>query len=270
MSEASVSVTDHGLTVGDGVFETMKVVDGTAFALTRHLRRLHRSAARIELALEGEATDDRLITGCRELIATATAAGTEVGRIRVTVTGGPGPPGSARGDQGPTVLMVAGPSEAWSHGTAVVTVPFTRNPTGALAGVKSTSYADNVVALARARAAGATEALFADVDGRLSEGTGSNVFVVRGGRLLTPSLATGCLAGITRELVLEVVEAEETEDLSLADLLDTDEVFLTSSTRDVQAVGMVDGVALRGPHPGAVTAAAAAAFADLQARSLDP
>jgi branched-chain amino acid aminotransferase len=269
-AETTVSVTDHGLTVGDGVFETMKVVDGVPFALTRHLRRLGRSAAALDLDRDGCATDEAIAAGCVELVAAAQAAGADVGRLRVTVTGGPGPAGSARGDEGRTVLIVTGPIEPWQHGAAVVTVPFTRNPTGGLAGVKSTSYAENVLALARARAAGASEALFADVHGRLSEGTGSNVFVVRGGRLLTPSLATGCLAGITRELVLEVTDAEEVDDLRLDDLVDGDEVFLTSSTRDVQAVAVVDGTPRRGRCPGPVTLAAADALAALQARTLDP
>ena len=269
-AETTVSVTDHGLTVGDGVFETMKVVDGVPFALTRHLRRLERSATALALVRDGWATDEAITAGCRDLLDAACGAGADVGRLRVTVTGGPGPAGSARGDEGCTVLIVAGPVEPWEHGTAIVTVPFTRNPTGALAGVKSTSYAENVVALARARAAGATEALFADVHGRLSEGTGSNVFVVRDGVLLTPSLATGCLAGITRELVLEVTDAEETEDLRLADLVTADEVFLTSSTRDAQAVAVVDGTRRGGACPGPVTVAAGEALAALQARTLDP
>lgn len=264
---ATVGVTDHGLTVGDGVFETMKVVDGVPFALGRHLRRLRRSAAALALPLALD--DDALRRACADVVDAAAGSGEEVGRLRLTVTGGLGPAGSERGDAGPTVLIVTGPPAAWGVTTGVVTVPFTRNPTGALAGVKSTSYAENVVALARARDAGATEALFADVSGRLSEGTGSNVFVVRDGTLLTPSLATGCLAGITRELVLELTDAVETDDLTFDDLARADEVFLTSSTRDVQAVDRVDDVALSGA-PGPVTATAAAALADLQSRDLDP
>lgn len=268
--EATVRATDHGLTVGDGVFETLKVVDGVPFALSRHLRRLRRSAAALELDLGDELTDEHLTTGALDLIAAAHDAGTPAGRLRLTVTGGPGPAGSARGTEGRTVLMVVGPVERWEHGTSVVTVPFTRNPTSGLAGVKSTSYAENVLALSRARRAGATEAIFADVHGRLSEGTGSNVFVARAGVLRTPALTTGCLAGITRELVLEVTDAVETEELTLDDLRSADEVFLTSSTRDVQAVGRVDGTVLPAPHPGPVTQAAADAFTALQARTLDP
>jgi branched-chain amino acid aminotransferase len=267
-ASAMVPVTDHGLTVGDGIFETMKVVDGTPFALTRHLRRLRRSAA--SLALDPGLSDDALRAACASVVDAAVAAGSDVGRLRLTVTGGPGPAGSERGTAGATVLVVTGPPSTWPATAAVATVPFTRNPTSGLAGVKSTSYAENVVALARAHDAGASEAVFADVHGRLSEGTGSNVFVARGGRLLTPSLATACLAGITRELVLEACpSAEETEDLTLDDLRTADEAFLTSSTRDVQPISTVDGVGLASA-PGPLTSAAMAAFAALQATSLDP
>ncbi|HXH55916.1 aminotransferase class IV [Iamia sp.] len=267
-AEATVGVTDHGLTVGDGIFETMKVTNGVAFALARHLRRLRRSAAALDLDVP--LTDDELRTACDAVIAAATDAGDEVGRVRLTVTGGPGPSGSDRGDAGRTVLLVTGGAGRWETATTVAVVPFTRNPTGGTAGVKSTSYAENVVALARAYAVGASEAIFADVHGRLSEGTGSNVFVVRGGRLLTPALSTACLAGITRELVLEVTDAVETEDLTLDDLRHAEEAFLTSSTRDVQAIAAVDEHALPTPAPGPVTVAVADAFARLVARTTDP
>jgi branched-chain amino acid aminotransferase len=238
------------------------------FALGRHLRRLRRSAA--TLALDLPFDDDDFRAACAELVAAATAAGEEVGRLRLTVTGGPGPAGSDRGTEGRTVLLMTGPTDVWAESTAVATVPFTRNPTSGLAGVKSTSYAENVLALGRARAVGATEAIFADTAGRLSEGTGSNVFVVRDDQLRTPSLATACLAGITRELVLEVTDAVEADDLTFDDLWGADEAFLTSSTRDVQAIATVDGMVLPTPVPGPVTRAAAAAFAALRDRTLDP
>ncbi len=268
VAETTISVADHGLTVGDGIFETMKVVDGVPFALTRHLRRLRRSAVALELDLPFD--DAGFRAACDELIAAAAAAGEVVGRLRLTVTGGPGPAGSDRGTGRRTVLLVTGPLDVWAETTGVATVPFTRNPTGAMAGVKSTSYAENVVALARARSVGATEAIFADTSGHLSEGTGSNVFLVRDGRLVTPSLATACLAGITRELVLEATDAVEVDDLTFADLRAADEAFLTSSTRDVQAIATVDDVPLPAPAPGPVTQEAAAAFAAVQARTLDP
>lgn len=264
---AVIPVTDHGLTVGDGVFETMKIVDATPYAVTRHLRRLRRSAD--ALGMSGLPDDDTLRKAFTAVIRAATEAGEEVGRLRLTVTGGSGPAGSERGADGPRVLLVTGPSGAWDDTTGVVTVEFTRNPTGALAGVKSTSYAENVVAVERARANGASEAIFADIHGRLSEGTGSNIFVGRRGRLLTPSLATACLAGITRDLVAECVEVTETDELTLDDLRGAEEAFLTSSTRDVQAIATVDGVAL-GAAPGPLTDAAATALAAWQGSTLDP
>jgi branched-chain amino acid aminotransferase len=136
-------------------------------------------------------------------------------------------------------------------------------------GLKTTSYAENVVALARAAQAGASEALLANTAGHLCEGTGSNVFVAVGGRLLTPPLPSGCLAGITRELVLEVVPEAEEADLPMDVLERADEVLLTSSTRDVQAVRCVDGRPLAGA-PGPWAREALARFAGLAAVDHDP
>jgi branched-chain amino acid aminotransferase len=135
--------------------------------------------------------------------------------------------------------------------------------------VKSTSYAENVHALAHARAGGFGEAIFLDTQGHLCEGTGSNLFVVRDGLLLTPSTANGCLAGIVRELLLELLDVTERADLVLDDLVAADEAFLTSSTRDVQPIAEVDGKALASV-PGPITVAAAAAIESLQTGDLDP
>ena len=130
------------------------------------------------------------------------------------------------------------------------------------------SYAENVIALRWARERGAEEAVFGNLAGRLCEGTGTNVFVGTGGRMLTPPLTSGCLAGVTRDLLLELGVVEE-EDLPLSALADADEAFLTSSTRDVQAISSVDGSPLSAA-PGPLTKAAADAFRDLQARDADP
>lgn len=267
--DATVAALDHGVTVGDGVFETCKVTDRTPFALTRHLARLRRSAAIIGLRLPW---DDRAIRqACDDAIGAAAddPANTDgVARLRITVTGGPGPLGSDRSDVPPTLIIAAGPGSDWPHTTAVATVPWVRNERSAVAGAKTTSYAENVVALAEAHGAGASEALLANTVGALSEGTGSNVFLVVDGTLCTPSLATGCLAGITRELVCELVEVVERDDLTFDDLRRASEAFLTSSTRDVHPIHAVDGVPLDAPGP--LTRLAAAAFATLQAQTLDP
>src|SRR4029078_9248441 len=111
-----------------------------------------------------------------------------------------------------------------------------RNERCPLAVLKTTSYAENVIALAYAAERGASEAVFGNLAGNLCEGTGTNVFVAVGGRLVTPPLAAGCLAGVTRALVLELTDAVE-ENVALGALARVDEAFLTSSTRDVQAVG---------------------------------
>lgn len=260
--EALVSAFDHGLTVGDGVFETLRVYGGTPFALRRHLDRLGRSAAGLGLDLPDRSLLER---ACAEVVA---AAGGGDARLRLTVTGGPGPLGSARGDAPPTVVAAVAPLAPVHPAAAVAVAPWPRNERGPLAGLKTTSYAENVVLLAWARRRGAEEAVVGDTTGRLCEGTGANVFVVHGGRVRTPALSSGCLAGVTRALVLEHTDAEET-DLGLDDLATADEAFLTSSTREVQPVGSVDDRLLPAA-PGPRTTAAAASFRALVASDLDP
>jgi branched-chain amino acid aminotransferase len=125
------------------------------------------------------------------------------------------------------------------------------------------------VALVEARKVGATEAILPNTRGNLCEGTGSNVFVVLGGRLVTPPLMAGCLAGVTRALVLELLPDADEDDLPFAALEEADEVLLTSTTRDVQPLRDLDGRALPGVD-GPVARRAMAAVADLQARDLDP
>src|SRR5205807_6831046 len=126
------------------------------------------------------------------------------GVIRMTLTGGPSPLGSERGTSGATLIVAAGPARAWSPGAAVAVAPWPRNDRGALAGLKTVSYAENVVALRWARERGAEEAVFGNLEGQLCEGTGTNVFLGIGGRMLTPPLGAGCLAVVTRQLLLEL------------------------------------------------------------------
>lgn len=261
-ADAVVSVFDHGLTVGDGVFETLNSLDGVPFALTRHLRRLARSAAGMGLPPPD-------LDAVREAV-DAVLAGTQWprGRVRVTLTGGPGPAGSQRGDEGPTLLATSGPQAPAAATTKITVVPWTRNEQAATAGVKTTSYADNVIALELAHRREASEAIFANTRGQLCEGTGSNIFYVLGGRLVTPTLASGCLAGITRELVLEWCDEAVEEDAPVAVLQDAEEVFVVSTVRDVQAVHGCDGVSYDAPGP--VTRRVQQAWAEGVARTLDP
>ncbi|MGW1774180.1 aminotransferase class IV [Streptomyces sp. NPDC002104] len=260
--EAKVSVFDHGLTVGDGVFETLKAERGTTFALTRHLERLTRSARGLGLP------DPDLDEVRRACAAVLEANPLPLGRLRVTYTGGVSPLGSDRGEAGPTLIVALAGATRRPDTTAVVTVPWVRNERSAVAGLKTTSYAENVVALAAAHRAGASEALFANTVGRLCEGTGSNVFVVLDGQLHTPPVASGCLGGITRALVADWCGAKET-DLPFEALEQAEEVFLTSSLRDVQAVVRIDGRELA-PAPGPVTAEAMRIFDARSAEDADP
>ncbi|MDJ0464850.1 aminodeoxychorismate lyase [Streptomyces sp. H27-C3] len=259
---ARVSALDHGLTVGDGIFETVKATRGRTFALTRHLDRLVRSARGLGLP---EPDLDEVRRACAEVLA---ANPMERGRMRITYTGGLSPLGSERGDAGPTLIVGLGEAGRRPDTTAVITVPWTRNERGALTGLKTTSYAENVVALARAREQGASEALFANTVGQLCEGTGSNVFVVLDGQLYTPPVSGGCLAGITRALAVEWVGAQEA-DLPLDVLERAEEIFLTSTLRDVQAVHRVDARQLP-DAPGPVTTKAMRVFGERAASDLDP
>ncbi|MFD7922757.1 aminotransferase class IV [Streptomyces sp. NPDC059740] len=260
--DARVSVFDHGLTVGDGVFETVKAVDGSPFALTRHLERLTRSARGLGLA---DPDQDEVRAACAAVLADNPMP---LGRLRITYTGGRSPLGSERGREHCTLVVALAESTPRPSTTAAVTVPWTRNERGALAGLKSTSYGENVVALARAHAQQASEALLANTVGALCEGTGTNVFVVLDGELHTPPLHSGCLAGITRALVLEWAGAKES-DLPFSVLAEAEEVFLTSSLRDVQAVTVLDGRSL-GDAPGPVTAEAMRVFEERSAADPDP
>ncbi|MFF4621336.1 aminotransferase class IV [Nonomuraea jabiensis] len=262
-AQATVSVFDHGLMVGDGVFETIKIVNGRSFALTRHLDRLTLSAQRMDLP---EPDVDAIADGIGKLLAVAPAWG--LGRIRVTYTSGPGPLGSDRGDQGTTSVVIVDEQKPFPATANVTVVPWPRNERGALSGVKSTSYGDNAKALLYAKKRGGGEAIFGNLAGNLCEGTGSNIFIVRDGRLLTPTLEAGCLAGVTRALVLEWCGGEET-DVPLSALYEAEEAFLTSTTRDVQPVRLVDDTELP-IAPGPITTKAMRIFAERSAADLNP
>jgi len=244
--EPALSALDHGVTVGDGVFETAKIVEGKGFALSRHARRLDRSMRGLGLP----AADHGRI---REGIEAVLGAGEPIsfGRLRYIVT----------------ASEQARPPESGK----VSVVPWTRNDRAATVGLKTTSYAENVIALARAKESGAIEAVFGNNRGELCECTGSNIFVVVDGRILTPPPESGLLEGITRALTIEWCREDglpvSEETLPLSVLETADEVFITSSTKDVLPIHAVDGRQL---PPGPVTAHAAKVFATWAAADFDP
>ncbi len=264
--DACISPFDHGILVGNGVFETLRVYGEVPFAWRRHWERLVRSAS--GLGLEVPSSRD-LRARAQEVLA---ANDLVDARLRMTITGGPSPLGSTRGDGPPTVIVAATPPAEWPAATALVTVPWPRNERGAVAGMKTISYAENVRALAYAAERGGGEAAFANTRGELCEGTGANIFLVTSGVLATPPEESGCLLGVTRALVLELAGPAgipmRKEPLPLDALATADEVFVTSSTREVQPVDRVDDRVLDAPGP--ITDTLANAFRALVRANSDP
>ncbi|MGB3827814.1 MAG: aminotransferase class IV [Ornithinimicrobium sp.] len=281
----ALAALDHGVTVGDGVFETAKLVDSKVFALTRHHDRMDRSLRGLGLDSLDRA---RVAEGIEAVMADGPI---DRGRLRYTVTAGPGPLGSDRMGGPMTYIVSAGPIPQPPVTTAIAVVPWVRNERAATVGLKTTSYAENVVALAAAKQLGGSEAIFANTSGALCEGTGSNIFLALDGVVLTPSLQTGPLAGITRALVIEWLTEEGLQviedEVPLSLIAEADEVWLTSSTRDIQpvdAIRVIPSVStLAGPlapaavaertfsgAPGRITAQAQEIFARMSAERFDP
>jgi branched-chain amino acid aminotransferase len=238
-AEATIPVTDEGLLRGDGVFEVVRLYGGRPFAYDDHLRRMTRSAAnlRLEIDLGGLRADVRALLA---------AAGPEDldGALRLVAT------------RGGRRIALLEPLPERRESLALATVVFA--PVRVLDGVKSLSYAANMLATRLAREQGGDEALLVTPHGRVLEAPTSSIFWATGGGLRTPPLSDHVLDSITRRRLLELVEARE-EETSLEALLGADEAFLASTTREVQAVHAVDGQAL-GAVPGPLTTAAAAAF----------
>ena len=243
-AEATISTFDHGLVVGDGAFETVLLFNGRPFALGRHLARLDASLSGLRLSTPDHSRIKDAIDAVLKHVTYAQ------GRIRITVTGGHGPLGSGRYPS-ELSIVVATAELTESHESAVVeVVPWPRNERGALVGLKTISYAENAVALSYANERGADEAIFTNLAGNLCEGSGSNIFVVIDNEVVTPPLGAGCLAGITRGLVLEHSDAKE-RDIPIGDFHPgkIGEAFLTSAIRGVESITKINGGELRvGPH----------------------
>lgn len=263
--EAVVPISDHGLVVGDGAFETIVVHEGRAFAVTRHLERLARTALGMGLPAPSQ---EELARAIDEVVV---ASGYPMAKLRLTYTCGDAELGSGRpAAPHPRAVVAIQAIELEPEATALAVAPWPRNERGVLAGLKTTSYAENVIALAWAQAQGASEVVFGNTLGNLCECSGSNIFLVEGDRVLTPPLSAGCLAGVTRDLVLAGVEVEE-RDVPLDRVFDPEvtEIFITSTLRMVQGVHRIDNRSFS-DAPGPVTRQIQAYFAELIATKVDP
>ncbi|WP_166139419.1 aminotransferase class IV [Nocardioides ochotonae] len=221
--------TSRGIATGEGVFTSVLVERGRVFALDRHLDRLLGSVT--ALGLPSLPRDEVR----RAVVEAVRCRPVDRGRLRIVWALGP---------DGGELLVELDPVPPAASAVEVVTLPYVVDHRGALIGHKTTAYADNVVALAAARAAGAGEGMLANADGGLCEATAANVFLVLDGGLVTPPLGSGCLPGVTRALVVEACGVREV-DVPLGDAAArAEEVFLTSTTRGVQPVSAWDGRAL--------------------------
>jgi branched-chain amino acid aminotransferase len=263
--DAKISVYDRGFLYGDSVFETIRTYGGEPFALPDHMARLERSAERVGIEMPIPAADFAM-----EIRRAVRAARNPESYARAMLTRGSGPVGldPALAAAPLRVVLVEPlnppPAAFYRDGVAVVTVRTERAGDAAQGGAKVGNYLASLLALRTAKAAGAHEALILDASGHVIEGTTSNVFLVRGGEIVTPPEQAGILPGITRAHLLEIA-AEIGRPVRLAavtpaDLAAADEVFLSSSIREVLPVIRVDANVVGDGRPGPVTRALHAAF----------
>ncbi|WP_164102114.1 branched-chain-amino-acid transaminase [Candidatus Laterigemmans baculatus] len=258
-AEATVSVYDHGLLYGDGVFEGMRSYSGTVFQLDAHLDRLWESARAI--ALEIPTTKEEL---GRAVMETLQANNLSDGYVRLVITRGSGTLGlDPTRCSNPQVIIIADkialyPEEFYRDGLDLVTASTIRNHPGALSPrIKSLNYLNNIMAKLEGLRAGCVEALMLNHNGEVAECTGDNIFIVRRGRLLTPPVDAGILEGITRNAVIALAEAENIPvaevTMTRHDVIVADECFLTGSAAEVIPVVRLDGRSIGDGKPGPIT-----------------
>jgi branched-chain amino acid aminotransferase len=268
-AEARISVFDHGFLYGDGVFEGIRVYDGTIFRLQQHVQRLYQSAQCLLLTipLSPEAMQEAIIDTVRRRQLPNQY-------VRVVVSRGVGDLGlDPRLCPRPSVIIIADtialyPEPLYTEGLALVTVATRRTPTWALdPRIKSLNYLNNILAKIEAQQAGAPEAVLLNAEGYVAECTADNLFFVRQGHLLTPATATGALQGITRDSVLDIAR-----DLDLPitegwftryDLYTADECFMTGTGAEIVPVVRIDGRTIGTGRPGPLTAQIRNGFAEL-------
>ncbi|MGO8765665.1 MAG: branched-chain-amino-acid transaminase [Limisphaerales bacterium] len=257
--DAKISVFDHGLLYGDGVFEGIRAYNGRVFKLKEHVERLFYSAKAIllQIPMSPEKIAEAVLESCR-------VNKLRDAYIRLVVTRGVGNLGlNPRNCQKPSVIVIAGkiqvyPAELYSRGMEIVTVPTVRNLHSAVnPAVKSLNYLNNILAKIEANNAGVEEAVMLNAEGFVSECTADNLFIVKKGGLFTPPLSAGALYGITRQTVIELaIEAGlkvSEPNLTRYDLFNADECFLTGTGAEIMPVIKIDGRVIGGGKPGNIT-----------------
>jgi branched-chain amino acid aminotransferase len=257
--DAKISVFDHGLLYGDGIFEGIRAYNGRVFKLKEHIDRLFCSAKSILLKVPMAHADimAAIVDTCRR-------NRIRDGYIRLVVTRGAGTLGlNPNRCKNPSVIIIAGkmqlyPPELYQRGMDIVTVPTTRNLHSALnPAIKSLNYLNNILAKIEANNAGCEEAIMLNAEGFVAECTGDNIFIVKDGHLLTPPLSAGALYGITRQVVMDLAAQSGLKvgepNLTRYDLFNADECFLTGTGAEVVPVVKIDGRVVGTGNPGPVT-----------------
>jgi branched-chain amino acid aminotransferase len=257
--DAKISVFDHGLLYGDGIFEGIRAYHGRVFKLAEHIERLFYSAKALLLTipLSREQMLEAVVETCRK-------NKLRDGYIRLIVTRGAGSLGlNPYKCKNPSVIIIADkiqlyPEEFYQRGLVIITVPTARNLHSALnPAIKSLNYLNNILAKIEAINGGCEEAIMLNAQGFVAECTGDNIFVVKGRQLLTPPLSAGALYGITRGVVMDLAResgvAVSEPDLTRYDLFNADECFLTGTGAEIISVVKIDGRVIGSGKPGPLT-----------------
>jgi len=273
---ARVSVLDHGLLYGDGVFEGIRCYNGRVFKLSEHIDRLFCSAKAILLAIPmtRQEVAQAVLAACRR-------NRVRDGYVRLVVTRGVGSLGlNPAHCKKPSVIIIAGkiqlyPAELYQRGLRIITVPTTRNLHSAVnPAIKSLNYLNNILAKIEAQNGGCEEAIMLNAHGFVAECTGDNLFIVKGGQLFTPPLSAGALHGITRGVVLEMARENgmpaSEPNLTRYDLFNADECFLTGTGAEIIAAVQIDGRIIGDGKPGPVTLQFIAQYQALTKSSGEP
>lgn len=264
--DAKISVFDHGLLYGDGIFEGIRIYKNCVYRLDEHLERLEYSAKAILLTMpwSRQELSDLVCESCR-------INGLSDGYIRLIVTRGPGSLGlSPNSCPKPSLIIIADkialyPEECYTEGLKIVTVPTRRTNSAALnPGVKSLNYLNNIMAKVEAAQAGALEAIMLNDQGNVAECTGDNIFIVHKGVIFTPHAANGALRGITRQAVMDIATSQgfEVKEVNLTryEIFNADECFLTGTAAELIPVVGLDSRVIGSGSPGPVTQQLHAAF----------